>query len=150
MLRKCVLAIVLAGVTMFAAACGKDDSGGGGTSGGGSGGGATASGPDLSTPQGAMKALAEAFASLDPAKFEPIYSKEAWKEGSESMKKELAKMKEDFQGVSLQWNEADIKVEGDNASVKGKLIFKMKDGKEEDDGETFRMVKEDGKWKHSR
>ncbi|MEK7469939.1 MAG: hypothetical protein AAB074_21435 [Planctomycetota bacterium] len=145
MLKTCTLAALVMALTVFAGGCGKDDSGGTGNTGGTSGGGGGSSGPDMSTPQGAMKALQEAFASMDPAKFEACYTVEAWKEGK--MQKEIDEMKKDGMTITISFNEADIKVDGDKAEVATRMKFKMKDGKEEDEGEKFRMVKVDGKWR---
>ncbi len=150
MLKKFTLAALLMAVTVLAVACGKDDSsssGGAGSTGGTSGGGGAPSGPDLSTPQGALKALQEAFASMDPAKFEACYTAEVWKEGK--MQKEIDEMKKDGMSISISWTDADITVEGDKAVVATKMKFKTKDGKEEEESEKFRMVKADGKWRFS-
>lgn len=140
MLKKSTLAALLMALTVFATSCGKDEPAAGG-------GGAAASGPDMSTPQGALKELQAAFASMDPAKFEAIYTAEAWKEKDGKMKKEIEEMKADGMSMSITWTDADIKVEGDKATVTTKLKFKMKDGKEEEESEKFPMVKVDGKWK---
>ena len=140
MLKKSTLAALLIALSVVLTACGKDEPAAGG-------GGAAASGPDLSTPQGALKELQAAFASMDPAKFEAIYTAEAWKEKDGKMKKEIEETKADGMSISISWTDSEIKVEGDKAEVKAKMKFKTKDGKEEEEGETFRMVKVDGKWK---
>ncbi|KAF0241906.1 MAG: hypothetical protein FD180_4196 [Planctomycetota bacterium] len=142
MLKRSTLAALLMALTIFAGACGKSEPTG---SGGTSGGGGAASGPDMATPQGALKALQDAFATLDPAKFEACYTAEAWKEGK--MKKEIDEMKKEGMSISISFTDADIKVEGDKAVVATKMKFKMKDGKEEEESEKFHMVKVDGKWK---
>lgn len=146
MLKKSALAALLVSLTVFTAACGKSDSGG--SSGGG--GPAAPSGPDMSTPQGALKELQAAFASMDPAKFEPIYTAEAWKEKDGKMKREIEEMKTEGMSMSITWTDADIKVEGDKATVTTKLKFTMKDGKEKEENEKFSMVKVDGKWKFTK
>lgn len=145
MLRRSSLAAALFAFAVGIAACGKSESGGGSSS-GGSGSGAP-SGPDMSTPQASLKLLNEAFTSMDPAKFEAIYTAEAWKEKDGKMQKEIDEMKKDGMSISITWTDADIKVEGDKASVRTKMKFKTKDGKEEEEGETFPMVKVEGKWK---
>ncbi|MCC6741726.1 MAG: nuclear transport factor 2 family protein [Planctomycetia bacterium] len=145
MLRKSSLAAALFAFAVAFTACGKSESGGGSSS-GGSGSGAP-SGPDMSTPQASLKLLNEAFTSMDPAKFEAIYTAEAWKEKDGKMQKEIDEMKKDGMSISITWTDADIKVEGDKASVRTKMKFKTKDGKEEEEGETFPMVKVEGKWK---
>jgi hypothetical protein len=142
MLKKSTLAAVVMSLAVFAGACGKSESSG---SGGSSGGGSSSSGPDLSTPQGAMKALQEAFASMDLAKFEACHTAEVWKEGK--IQKEIDEMKKEGMSISITYTDADIKVDGDKAVVATRMKFKTKDGKEEDEGEKFHLVKADGKWK---
>lgn len=144
--RTPALAAVLVAFAIALTACGKSESGGGSSSGGSSGSSAP-SGPDMSTPQASLKLLNEAFSSMDPARFEAIYTAEAWKEKDGKMKKEIEEMKTEGMSMSITWTDADIKVEGDKASVRTKLKIKTKDGKEEEEGETFPMVKVDGKWR---
>lgn len=146
MIRKHVSLLVLCMLAAFAVACGggNNAANGGGTGGGGS------SGPDFSTPSGLLAAFKDAFETLDSAKLEACYSAEKWKEVGEKRKKEFEEFKKEGMSVTLVWNDADIKVEGDKATLRAKIKVKMKDGKEEEDGEGIEMVKIDGKWKLSR
>ena len=96
MTKRTMLAAFLATLVIVLSACGKSEPS---ASGGGSSGGGAPSGPDMSSPQASLKLLNEAFASMDPAKFEAIYTAEAWKEKDGKMKNEIAEMKKD--GMSI-------------------------------------------------
>lgn len=124
-MRKLTLSVTVLALMLFAVACG---------------------GGSKDTPNAAMEKMKDAFASLDAAKFEPLYTSEAWKSNGEKMKKELEGMKKDGVTVALSWTEADIKMDGEKASVKAKMRIKTKDGKEEDESETFELANTGGKW----
>ncbi|KAA0208788.1 hypothetical protein EDM80_15285 [bacterium] len=110
----------------------------------------SSSGPDLSTPAAAAKAVAEAFASGDFAKFDPIWSKTITQEKKDRMKKDYREVCDAGGNFKCEFNEADIKIEGDKAEVKSKLLITpKKDAKAEEEKETLRFVKEDGKWMYT-
>lgn len=108
------------------------------------------SGPDLSTPAGAVKAVAAAFASGDFAKFDPLWSKTMTQEKKDKMKKEYGEIMTAGGSFKVEYAEADIVIEGDTAKVKSKLFIKPgKDEKTEEENETLDFVKEDGKWMYT-
>jgi hypothetical protein len=100
-----------------------------------------------STPDDAMKKVEAAFESLDPAKLEEAYDADTWKSKGESMKKEFKEMKENGMKVALTWAETDMVVSGDTATVKTKMTITDKDGKAEDESETFSFKKTAAGWK---
>jgi hypothetical protein len=107
------------------------------------------SGPDLTTPAGAAKAVADAFASGDFAKFDPLWAKSATQEKKDKMKKEYGEIIAAGGPFKVEFKDADIVIEGDKAKVKSKLFIKPgKDDKAEEENETLDFVKEDGKWKY--
>lgn len=141
--RAAVLMAVML-IALWATACG------GGNNASSSGGGGGSSGPDLTTPAGAAKAVAEAFGSGDFAKFDPLWSKTITQEKKDKMKKDYKEIYDAGGNFKCEFNESDIKVEGDKAEVKSKLmITPKKDAKAEEEKETLRFVKEDGKWMYT-
>jgi hypothetical protein len=141
------------GLTMIAmlafalAACGGgNNSTGSNNSGGGDGGSAA----DFSSPKGCLAALDAAYQSKDVKKLVACYHVPAGKE-AEFEEDASGEFKElwDAGGTSrLTYNEADLKIDGDKAEVKAKLMIKEKaDAEEKSDGETVRMEKKDGVWK---
>lgn len=150
-MKKTIVAATLMLCLLALAACGggnnASSSSGSSSS---SGDGDKASGPDLSTPAGAAKAVAAAFASGDFAKFEPLWSKTVTQEKKDGMKKEYAGLVDAGGGFKFEFADADVKIEGDKASVPGKLFITPKKGeKTEEEKETMRFVKEDGKWMYT-
>ncbi|MCC7508378.1 MAG: nuclear transport factor 2 family protein [Planctomycetes bacterium] len=135
------------------AACGGGNNSSSSSSGGGSGGGG-GSGPDFSTPVGTLKELAAAFEANDLDRILACYDKafleKKEEDGTTTGDKFRAQFKEiQDAGGSLKWsfNEADVKIEGDTASCKGKMKIKPgKDDKEMEEDESMTLVKKDGKW----
>jgi ketosteroid isomerase-like protein len=125
MLKNSFVAALLAALVISLSACGGGDS----------------------TPDAAMKKVADAWQSMDPAKLEACYDADTWKAKGESMKKEMKEMKEAGMSVTITWSEADITVSGDTATVKAKMKIKDKDGKEEDETETVDFKKTADGWK---
>lgn len=147
---KYIWAAVLVTV-LFLSACGGANNASSSSSSSGSSDSDKPSGPDLSTPAGAAKAVAEAFASGDFAKFDPLWAKSVTQEKKDKMKKDYTELTDAGGGFKFEFAEADMKTEGDDkASVKGKLMITPKKGeKAEEESETLRFVKEDGKWKYT-
>ena len=66
-------------------------------------------------------------------------------------------MKKDYKDVydaggsfKVEFADADVTIEGEKASVKSKLMITPKKGeKAEEEKETLRFVKEDGKWMYT-
>jgi len=145
---KYLWAVMLVTVLLLSACGGANNATSGSSSGGSSD---SSSGPDLSTPTGAAKAVAAAFGSGDFAKFDPLWAKSVTQEKKDKMKKEYAELADAGGGFKFEFADADVKTEGDDkASVKGKLFITPKKGeKAEEEGETLRFVKEDGKWKYT-
>jgi ketosteroid isomerase-like protein len=100
-----------------------------------------------SRPNDAMKKVESAFESLDAAKMEEVYEADAWKSDGEGIKKEFKEMKENGQKVEITWTESDVKVDGDTAKVTAKMTITDKDGKAEDESETFDFKKTAAGWK---
>jgi len=136
---------------LFLAACGGGNNATSSSSSSSSSDSDKSSGPDLSTPAGAAKAVAEAFASGDFAKFDPLWAKTVTQEKKDKMKKDYAGLVDEGGSFKFEFADADVKTEGDDkASVKGKLFITPKKGeKTEEESETMRFVKEDGKWKYT-
>ncbi|MEI2768390.1 MAG: hypothetical protein V9E86_07875 [Nitrosomonas sp.] len=67
------------------------------------------------------------------------------------MKKDYGELVDAGGSFKFEFADADVKTEGDDkASVKGKLFITPKKGeKTEEESETMRFVKEDGKWKYT-
>ncbi|MBK8207330.1 MAG: nuclear transport factor 2 family protein [Planctomycetes bacterium] len=131
------------------AACGGGNNGSSSSSGGGGG-----SGPDFSTPKGTMTEVAAAFAANDIDRLMACYDKdflakkrEDGKTEEEKMRAEFKEIADDGMKIAISFEDADIKIEGDKASVKTKMKITMKDGKTEDEGEGFELVKKGDVWK---
>jgi hypothetical protein len=125
MLKNGFLAALIAALVMSVAACGGGDS----------------------NPDAAMKKLKSAYESLDAAKLEECYDADTWKSKGESMKQEFKEMKENGVSVTLMWAVTDMVVSGDTATVKTKMTVKDKNGKAEDETETFNFKKTAAGWK---
>jgi ketosteroid isomerase-like protein len=126
MLKNSFFAALVAALVMSVAACGdKGDS----------------------KPNDAMKKVEAAFESLDAAKLEAVYDADTWKSKGEGMTKEFKEMKENGMKVELTWTESDVVVSGDTATVKTKMTITDKDGKAEDEAETFSFRKTAAGWK---
>lgn len=100
-----------------------------------------------SKPNDAMKKVEAAFESLDPAKLEEAFDADTWKSKGDSMTKEFKEMKENGMKVDLTWTDSDVVVSGDTATVKTKMTITDKDGKAEDETETFSFKKTAAGWK---
>ncbi|MCC6463847.1 MAG: DUF4878 domain-containing protein [Planctomycetes bacterium] len=144
MVRNALSVLALVMVLAVAACGGSNDSNGSSSSSGGS---AAPAGPDYSTPAATMKAIAEAFATLDVDKMKACYGKAAGEDRLKKIESEMKQIKEDGMKFELTFKDEDIQVEGDKAKVKARLKITTKDGKTEDESETFELVKEDGLWK---
>jgi hypothetical protein len=126
MLKNSFFAALVAALVMSVAACGDSAD---------------------SKPNDAMKKVEAAFESLDPAKLEAVYDADTWKSKGASMTEDFKKMKENGEKVDLTWTESDVVVSGDTATVKTKMTITDKDGKAEDEAETFSFRKTDAGWK---
>ncbi|MCB9935377.1 MAG: DUF4878 domain-containing protein [Planctomycetes bacterium] len=136
------------------AACGGGNDGNASSSSNGGGGSSSASGPDFSTPKATMTELAAGFAASDIEKILACYDKEYLdakrddgKTNAEKLRAEMKELSDEGSKITIKFEDADISVEGDKAKVKATMTFTMKDGKTEEEGEGFELVKKGDTWK---
>lgn len=132
------------------AACGGGNNSSSSSSGGGGGG----SGADFSTPKGTMTELAAGFAANDIDRILACYDKDHLAKKRDDGKTEEEKLRAEFKEIvdegskiSIKFEDADIKVDGDTAKVMTKMTFTSKDEKAEEEGEGFELVKKGDTWK---
>lgn len=100
-----------------------------------------------SRPNDAMRQVEAAFESLDAEKLKGVYEADTWNSDGEDMRKEFSEMKEKGEKVEISWTDSDVTVDGDTAKVKTKMTITNRDGKVEDETETFSFKKTAAGWK---
>ncbi len=83
----------------------------------------------------------------DHDRAESVFTVEFWKREGQRIRRDFDDWRRDEVVVRVDYNDADIVVEGDRAHVKSRVIVRHKDGHEEAKDRVYRMRKVDHKWR---